>query len=770
MRRFRSLMAVMTILFLLLAAFQGTAMAQKRNLIGANLQKASVEIDGNILDAEAYIVDGRTLVPLRKIFETLGCVIDWNPDTWTVTATCATTTIVLTVDEPTAHKNGQPVTLAVPPVLIDSRTFVPLRFVSEALGAEVGWEQAEWKATIKTGGDCALAPFQVHEGDIKPGGETWGRCGSPHVVKGTFYVQGADSPILSIQEGAVVRFAAGASIEVGARAPGGLMVYGTPNEPIVFTADTSGPQAGFWKGIRIYNQALQNNTAIENARFEYAGEREFGALYIEGWEKTTEVTLKNVEIKNSLYAGLHMADQARLRAGSHGININGTTVAGDEGGFPIITAVFGSHNLPRGEFKGNAVNAVNINEQGGSSATVAANTTWRNISIPYAISQDVWVEGNASPTLTIEPGVITLWDANAGLVVGRHAPGTLVADGAARPEGGGEWFTRPEGGGEWRVGKPELDLGLNLANAKSLEPGCALCGNNRAIVFGAWTSSPDRGAWNGVQIMGQAGDKSLLNGVVIAYAGKEEDYNAGVYAESTAGRAVKFQLSNSMIAGAARSGMEFYGNVQIKEGSTGNYFVNNGWPIRMAPDQVGYLPAGQTFAENDKQVISIWSGGSSENLTKTATWRNHGIPYRMETTVYIGGTASPVLTIEPGTELLFVNDTGITVGSSEGMGSLVAVGAAGKPIKFTGESGRAGAWEGLSFTGEAGAGNRLEMVTIEYANVAVSISDDLGGFIKNTTIRSSKEMGIYRSYGSDGTSFATGLGNQFEGNAADESE
>ncbi|HWI50851.1 MAG TPA: copper amine oxidase N-terminal domain-containing protein [Symbiobacteriaceae bacterium] len=770
MRRFRPLMALLTVLFLILALAPAAAAEEKMNLNAADLMKVSVTIDGVALNADAFIVAERTMVPLRAIFEALGATIEWNAETWTVTATKASKIIKLTVGEMTAYVDGKPETLAVAPVLINSRTFVPLRFISQALGSEIAWDQPTLTAQIKTGASgCTLAPFQKHEGTITKGGETWGRCGSPHLVTGTFRVEGADSPILSIEAGTIIQFEQDAQIEVGRNAPGGMKVYGTATDPAVFTAATSGPQPGFWSGLRFYNQTLVNDTIIDGARIEYAGESEYGALLIEGHEKTVEIVLKNVEFKQSQFAGLHMTYQGRLKAGSTNLKVSDTVQGNGAGGFPIVTATFGSHNLPRGEFKNNAVNAVNINEHGQGHGTVAANTTWRNVSIPYAISQNIYVEGSTSPTLTIEPGVITLWDSEAALYVGKGAAGHLVADAVAKPEGGGEWYTRPEGGGEWRVGKAELDLGVQLANAGALEPGCALCGKNRAIVFGAWNGAPERGAWQGIYLKDKAGDKSRLNGVVIAWGGKDSDYYAGLYAETNEGTTVKLTLSNSMIYGAARSGLELYGNAQLKPESTGNYFLNNGWPVRMPPNAVGFLPVGQTFAENTKQVVSVWAPGSSDVLTKTATWKNHGVPYLMELSVFVGGTASPVLTIEAGTVLSFTTGNNLTVGQ-DGTGSLVAAGKAGQPVKFTAEAERAGAWEGISFGAEAGKGNRLEYVTIEYANVGVSLNVDLGGFIKNTTIRSSADTGIYRGYDLTGTSFMTGLGNQFEGNATDENQ
>jgi len=102
-------------------------------------------------DVPPVIEEGRTLVPLRAIFEALGAEVDWDGDTKTVTATKGAITISLTIGEKTAYKNGGAVVLDVPGRIIEGRTLVPLRFVSEALGAEVEWEASTRTVTITSG-------------------------------------------------------------------------------------------------------------------------------------------------------------------------------------------------------------------------------------------------------------------------------------------------------------------------------------------------------------------------------------------------------------------------------------------------------------------------------------------------------------------------------------------------------------------------------------------------------------------------------------------
>lgn len=95
------------------------------------------------------IENGRTLVPLRAIFETMGATVGWDAATSTVTATRGSTTIKLTLGSKTLYKNGvAAATLDVPAKTLNSRTVVPARAVAEAFGATVGWNAAGQIVTI----------------------------------------------------------------------------------------------------------------------------------------------------------------------------------------------------------------------------------------------------------------------------------------------------------------------------------------------------------------------------------------------------------------------------------------------------------------------------------------------------------------------------------------------------------------------------------------------------------------------------------------------
>ncbi|WP_010278460.1 copper amine oxidase N-terminal domain-containing protein [Paenibacillus senegalensis] len=107
----------------------------------AQEDKIEVYVDTNHVEfaIDPYLYEGTTLVQLRPLFESLGIELEWNGETMTVTGKKGKDQFSLTIGQSIATVNGQTVALALPARLTDGHTLVPLRFVSEAAGAEVGW-------------------------------------------------------------------------------------------------------------------------------------------------------------------------------------------------------------------------------------------------------------------------------------------------------------------------------------------------------------------------------------------------------------------------------------------------------------------------------------------------------------------------------------------------------------------------------------------------------------------------------------------------------
>ncbi|WP_031411769.1 N-acetylmuramoyl-L-alanine amidase family protein [Brevibacillus laterosporus] len=101
-----------------------------------------LRIEGRNVNAEVppLISNGRTLVPVRVIAEGLGAKIDWNQQERKAKITKDNREVILQLSSKKAYINGKAQTLEATPELINNRMLLPLRFVGEALGATVGWD------------------------------------------------------------------------------------------------------------------------------------------------------------------------------------------------------------------------------------------------------------------------------------------------------------------------------------------------------------------------------------------------------------------------------------------------------------------------------------------------------------------------------------------------------------------------------------------------------------------------------------------------------
>ena len=117
--------------------------AEKSKVIKLQIGSRIVNVDNEavIYDTAPVIRNDRTLVPIRIVTETLGGKVDWNGVTKEVTLHIDGKEIKMTVGK-TLEKYG------VAPVIIDGRTFVPVRFVADELGATVAWDDATKTVTI----------------------------------------------------------------------------------------------------------------------------------------------------------------------------------------------------------------------------------------------------------------------------------------------------------------------------------------------------------------------------------------------------------------------------------------------------------------------------------------------------------------------------------------------------------------------------------------------------------------------------------------------
>ncbi|MCC8135948.1 MAG: copper amine oxidase N-terminal domain-containing protein [Ruminococcus sp.] len=86
------------------------------------------------------IENGTTLIPIRFLFEQMGAEVDWDSDTQTASISDDDTVISFSIDNTTAKVNGKSAEMTVSAQLINDKTMVPVRFLSEELGYTVTWD------------------------------------------------------------------------------------------------------------------------------------------------------------------------------------------------------------------------------------------------------------------------------------------------------------------------------------------------------------------------------------------------------------------------------------------------------------------------------------------------------------------------------------------------------------------------------------------------------------------------------------------------------
>ena len=119
------------------------------------LENNGYTINGQLtkMDVKPTIVESRTMLPIRYVAEPLGATIGWDEETQKVTVSLADTKIELWVGQSNAKVNGATVPIdgdntSVKPLILSSRTMLPVRFVAETLGCKVGWQEETKEVTI----------------------------------------------------------------------------------------------------------------------------------------------------------------------------------------------------------------------------------------------------------------------------------------------------------------------------------------------------------------------------------------------------------------------------------------------------------------------------------------------------------------------------------------------------------------------------------------------------------------------------------------------
>jgi hypothetical protein len=530
------------------------------------------------------------------------------------------------------------------------------------------------------GGGVFIPPLPelTHSGVISAN-ETWDAAHT-HIVTGTVYVEGAASPVLTIEAGATVKVDAGCAIVIGYNDVGGLVAQGSALQRITFTANSAAPAKGFWVGIVFYDQALVSSI-MDYCNVYYAGYDDSwgvydGAIMVVGnGTDGTFVQISNCIVSYSAASGIVCGYGASFQNGSSANTVNTCDL------YPVRIDARQAHTLETGTYSGNTIDRVWIDTEYSVLNTVHQDATWINPGIPFEVSSNLYVEGTGTPTLTLSPGSTFVFNNGYGIIMGWNDVGGLNAVGTA--------FQR--------------------------------------IIFTG--KNKTKGYWVGVVFYDQALSTSVMDYCTVEYAGYDDSWGVNdgaimVVGDGTAGTSVK--ISNCIVTNSLFSGIVCGYGGSFQNDSTGNT-VNtcNLYPVEIAARQAHTLESGFYTGNTVNRIYIDTEYSPLETVHQDAAWIYPGIPYEVSSNLYVEGTSSPTLTLSPGSTLMFNNGYGMFVGYND-IGALNAVGNAFQRITLTGKNSSKGYWMALIFYAQATT-STLSYCTVEYGGYDSGISGYSGG-------------------------------------------
>lgn len=596
-----------------------------------------------------------------------------------------------------------------------------------------------WAAPGEVSGATGCAPATVSTSTITSD-ETWTQACSPYIV--TTNVTVRDGAVLTIEPGVQVRFNSTRSLTIGTTTlEGGLVAAGTAADPIVFTSNLASPSPGNWRGLVIHRKILADS-ALTHAVIEYAGVNPSLRLdQVPG----SAITISDVEIR---------------QCSSEGVSILGAdpileyiTVSCPTATKHGIAATLGSSFVLRHSTISNAMTATDAPTSGGVTDTTF---TSYDAGLPFSLHParvGMVVSGNdlqgATPSSIVNVSAGNITQPAAWPALSYRITGTVNVRGASGPM----WTI--EAGAHLRFSSG----GKLIAAANASNPGgiTAVGTPSEPIVFSSNAASPAPGSWNGIQLLDGLLPESRLEHVIIEYTGTGpaldlvrttaatallhgairhcngegvrvdngdpvlEDWSVDCSAGADVGVLTANAPALTLLGSTVANGME----IAVATAGlvvSGNTFASydSGRALRLHPGLVAPILAANTLEGASAASAVEVNGGT---LAQHVTWPAH--TYRILGDLNVHGLAKPVLTLQPGTRVLFAAGKGLFVGviSFMSAGGLYAVGTPAEPIVFgsAAASPGPGDWRGLRFVAAEGASipSLLDGVRVEHAGSSV---------------------------------------------------
>lgn len=162
----KKIISVLVIMIMLVSAMSFSAFADGGE-VSVYLNGSKIEFD-----VPPQIINGRTMVPMRAIFEALGAEVEWDSATKTASGKKMGIIVEIIIDNTIMRKNFCDIPLDTPAQLVSGRTLVPVRAVSESFGVEVGWDGATKTVTLTDKNilkSVTIGDALVFEGEVTDG-------------------------------------------------------------------------------------------------------------------------------------------------------------------------------------------------------------------------------------------------------------------------------------------------------------------------------------------------------------------------------------------------------------------------------------------------------------------------------------------------------------------------------------------------------------------------------------------------------------------------
>jgi len=382
-------------------------------------------------------IEGRVMVPLRGVLEAMGAAVVWDPATRSVVGSKGSNRFELRIDRPTATVDGRTVTLDVPARVMRGATMVPLRFVSEALGADVRWSGSTRTVEIAT------VPSFGGEGG-EPGAP------GPATAGGTaLKPDGAAGPVIeSFRHDATAPLRSGETLTVEMEGtPGGRAAFDlvgvatgvpmTETRPGHYTARMKVPAGLSVGNARVFGRLTVGN---RQAPLVQSGTTvAIDAIPPRIVDLTPASGSRVAEARPDIYADYRSEGDSDIDARSVRLRVNGADVTGQARvtpGFIIYT--------PPADLKGQTTVEVRVADRAGNEQSARSTFTVLPgreglVSLSHSAEQPLEPGETLTVTLKGEPGGRAVFDIAGtgvgaqGIAMTETSPGTYVGRYVVRP-------------------------------------------------------------------------------------------------------------------------------------------------------------------------------------------------------------------------------------------------------------------------------------------------------------------------------------------------